>query len=84
VRDDGKGIDPNLLAGDGRAGHFGLRGMRERAKRVGGKLTVWSELQSGAEVELSIPAVRAYTRFRPPRRSWLAEKFFAKDHEMKS
>jgi signal transduction histidine kinase/ligand-binding sensor domain-containing protein len=84
VRDDGKGIDPNLLAGDGRAGHFGLRGMRERAKRVGGKLTVWSELQSGAEVELSIPAARAYTRFRPPRRSWLAEKFFAKDHEMKS
>lgn len=84
VRDDGKGIDPNLLAGDGRAGHFGLRGMRERAKRVGGKLTVWSELQSGAEVELSIPAVRAYTKFRPPRRSWLAEKFFAKDHEIKS
>ncbi|MGC1300225.1 MAG: two-component regulator propeller domain-containing protein, partial [Alloacidobacterium sp.] len=84
VRDDGKGIDPNLLAGDGRAGHFGLRGMRERAKRVGGKLTVWSELQSGAEVELSIPAARAYTRFRPPRRSWLAEKFFAKDHEIKS
>jgi signal transduction histidine kinase/ligand-binding sensor domain-containing protein len=84
VRDDGKGIDPNLLADDGRAGHFGLRGMRERAKRVGGKLTVWSELGSGTEVELRVPASHAYTRFRPPRRSWLAEKFFAKDHEMKS
>jgi signal transduction histidine kinase/ligand-binding sensor domain-containing protein len=84
VRDDGKGIDPNLLADDGRAGHFGLRGMRERAKRVGGKLTVWSELGSGTEVELRVPASHAYTRFRPPHSSWLAEKFFAKDHEMKS
>ena len=83
VRDDGKGIDPNFLADDGRAGHFGLRGMRERAKRVGGKLTVWSELGSGTEVELRVPASHAYTRFRPPHRSWLAEKFFAKDHEMK-
>ena len=42
VRDDGKGIDPGLLAGDGQAGHFGLPGMRERPKRVGAKLTVWS------------------------------------------
>jgi signal transduction histidine kinase/ligand-binding sensor domain-containing protein len=84
VRDDGKGINPNLLADDGRAGHFGLRGMRERAKRVGGKLTVWSELGSGTEVELRVPASHAYTRFRPRHRSWLAEKFFAKDHEMKS
>ena len=32
VRDDGKGIDPKLLNEDGRAGHYGLRGMRERAK----------------------------------------------------
>src|SRR5262249_15391633 len=59
VRDDGKGIDPKLLADHGRPGHFGLHGMRERAERVGGKLTVWSsdprtrgELQSGTEIEL--------------------------------
>ena len=56
VRDDGKGIDPKLLSDDGREGHFGLRGMRERAKLIGGKLTVWSELDAGTEVELSIPA----------------------------
>ena len=30
-------------AGDGRAGHYGLHGMRERAKLVGGKLAVWSD-----------------------------------------
>ena len=60
-RDDGKGIDPKLLSDDDRKGHFGLRGMRERAKLIGGKLLVWSELDAGTEVELSIPAARAYT-----------------------
>jgi signal transduction histidine kinase len=85
VRDDGKGMDPTLLVGNGRAGHFGLRGMRERAERVGAKLTLWSELESGTEVELRIPAAQAYTRVRAPRRRWwLAEKFSGKDDEMKS
>ena len=92
VRDDGKGIDPKLLAEGGQAGHFGLRGMRERAKQVGAKLTVWSSdpqtdggLESGTEIELSIPAARAYVAVRSPgRRSWLAEKFSGKEHEMKS
>ena len=73
VRDDGKGIDPKLLSGDGLAGHYGLHGMRERAKLVGGKLAVWSKLDSGTEVELSIPASTAYAN--PARhRSWLSEK----------
>jgi signal transduction histidine kinase/ligand-binding sensor domain-containing protein len=77
VRDDGKGIDPNLLGGDGRAGHFGLHGMRERAQLAGGKLVVWSKPDSGTEVELSIPAITAYaTSYR--HRSWLYEKFSAK------
>jgi signal transduction histidine kinase/ligand-binding sensor domain-containing protein len=74
VRDDGKGIDPKLLSGDGRAGHYGLHGMRERAELAGGKLVVWSKLDSGTEVDLSIPASTAYaTSYR--RRSWLSEKF---------
>ena len=60
VRDDGKGIDPKVLGKDGLAGHYGLQGMRERAELMGGKLTVWSALDSGTEVELTIPATRAY------------------------
>ena len=60
VRDDGRGIDAEVLRADGRERHFGLRGMRERAKLVGGKLTVWSGLDTGTEVELSIPAPHAY------------------------
>jgi signal transduction histidine kinase/ligand-binding sensor domain-containing protein len=60
IRDDGKGIDPKFLTDEGRAGHFGLLGMRERAKLVRGKLTVWSAPDSGTEIELSVPAAHAY------------------------
>ena len=78
VRDDGKGIDPKLLSDDEREGHFGLRGMRERAKLIGGKLAVWSEVDAGTEVELTVPAGRAYTSPNEGRRTWLVEKFHAK------
>jgi signal transduction histidine kinase len=60
VRDDGKGIDPQVLREQGRQGHFGLAGMRERAAVVGGRLTVWSALDSGTEIELTVPAANAY------------------------
>ena len=75
IRDDGKGIDSNFLTAEGRVGHFGLHGMRERAKLMGGKLTVWSGPKSGAEVELSIPAARAYAISASTWRSWFAKKF---------
>jgi signal transduction histidine kinase/ligand-binding sensor domain-containing protein len=81
VRDDGKGIDTKLLNQDGRAGHYGLGGMRERAKLMGGKLAVWSEVDSGTEVELRIPASRAYEMPPARRRWWLAGKFSGRDTE---
>ena len=64
VRDDGKGIDAQVLADQGREGHFGLRGMRERAELIGGKLTLWSALEAGTELELSVPASHAYAPTR--------------------
>ena len=60
VRDDGKGIDPAVLEREGKSRHFGLAGMRERAGVAGGKLTVWSALDSGTEIELTVPAANAY------------------------
>jgi signal transduction histidine kinase/ligand-binding sensor domain-containing protein len=66
VRDDGKGIPSDVLRGDGREGHYGLHGMRERAKLVGGKLTIWTELDSGTEIELLIPGARAYVKSARP------------------
>ena len=66
VRDDGKGIDPQVIRQEGRRGHFGLHGMRERAKLVGGKLTIWTELDSGTEIELIIPGSKAYVKSARP------------------
>jgi signal transduction histidine kinase len=60
IRDDGKGIDPRIVAEEGRAGHYGVPGMRERARRIGGKLNVWTGTGAGTELELSIPGSIAY------------------------
>ena len=68
VRDDGKGIDPAVLASHGLEGHYGLRGMQERAALIGGKLAVWSEAGAGTEMELHLPAITVYAI--AGRRSW--------------
>jgi signal transduction histidine kinase len=60
VRDDGVGIDSNLLAVGGRDGHWGLPGMRERTEGLGGRFTVWSQIRQGTEIEVSIPGSTAY------------------------
>jgi PAS domain S-box-containing protein len=65
VRDDGNGITPDVLSAGARAGHHGMTGMRERAKLVGGTLTVWSERDSGTEIELTVPAALAYGKPSP-------------------
>jgi signal transduction histidine kinase len=73
VRDDGKGIDPEVVRTGQKEGHFGLGGMRERAELVGGKLTVRSNPDAGTEVEFSAPGSRAYAR-PAAARSWLPLK----------
>ena len=60
VRDDGRGIDQAVIAGRTSEGHYGLHGMRERATLIGAKLTVWSEVDAGTEVELHLAASTAY------------------------
>jgi signal transduction histidine kinase/ligand-binding sensor domain-containing protein len=62
IRDDGSGMDPEVLRQGARAGHFGLPGMYERASALGGTLTVWSERNAGTEIELTIPAGIAYAK----------------------
>jgi signal transduction histidine kinase/ligand-binding sensor domain-containing protein len=61
VVDDGVGMDP-FVAGHGREGHFGLKGMRERAARIAGKLTVTSSPTSGTEVMLVVPGKIIYRK----------------------
>jgi len=74
VRDDGGGIDPEVANQGARAGHWGLPGMRERAKSPGGKLEVWSENGAGTEIELSVPGTIAYGKSEPRRRFWFWRK----------
>jgi signal transduction histidine kinase len=57
VRDNGCGIDPQLLE---RNGHWGLRGMRERAERMGARLRILSKVALGTEIELCVPGRVAF------------------------
>jgi signal transduction histidine kinase len=59
VRDDGKGFDADTMQRQP-ARHFGLPGMRERAEIVGGRLDVWSKIDSGTQIELNVPGSIAY------------------------
>jgi signal transduction histidine kinase len=61
-------IEHAVLAAQGAQGHYGLRGMPERAALIGGKLAVWSEAGAGTEVELRLPASTGYAT--SPRRTW--------------
>jgi signal transduction histidine kinase/ligand-binding sensor domain-containing protein len=61
IRDDGEGIAPAVLE-DGRPGHYGLAGMRERAAEIGAKLDIWSGAGTGTEIDLSIGGSIAYSK----------------------
>jgi signal transduction histidine kinase len=72
IRDDGIGITPEIMSRGFRIGHWGLPGMRERAKKLGGHLDIWSRLGAGTEIELRVPAAAAYVPKRRYRRlGWL-------------
>ena len=61
IRDDGKGIAPEI-AEQGRAGHYGLAGMRERSRRIGSKLVILSGAGTGTEIDLSVAGSIAYAK----------------------
>jgi signal transduction histidine kinase/ligand-binding sensor domain-containing protein len=83
-RDDGKGIDPHVLEHGGRAGHWGLPGIRERARQTGAQLDVWSKVGAGTEVELKIPGSIAYSDI-PARSGFrLFRKKAERNHESRS
>ncbi|WP_041538274.1 sensor histidine kinase [Caulobacter segnis] len=64
IRDNGVGIDPAVLEVGGRDGHFGLAGMRERARKIRASLTVRSSAGAGTDVELITPGAVAYAHRR--------------------
>ena len=52
IRDDGQGFEPGMETG---AGHYGLLGMRERARLVGGTLEIKSATGKGTCIRLTVP-----------------------------
>jgi hypothetical protein len=60
IRDDGKGIDPRIV----------VEGMRERARRIGGKLDVWTAPAAGTEIEFEHPWIDCIRDISLPHRFW--------------
>ena len=56
IEDDGRGFDPAVInSSNGR--HYGLVGMRERAEKLGGQLSLTSSPGKGTRVLLRVPKV---------------------------
>jgi signal transduction histidine kinase len=72
------------VADSGKDGHFGLQGMRERAARIGGTITLLSSLASGTEIKLVVPGriiFRSSSRVRPVGLARMKTLLRLKDHE---
>jgi signal transduction histidine kinase len=77
-RDDGRGIDASVGEAGGRRGHWGLRGMRERAEKLGARFDVMSGDARGTEITLVVRANRVYVRKSSAWRSALRRLYGAR------
>jgi signal transduction histidine kinase len=50
IKDDGKGFDPGIANGG-----YGLKGMRDRVRQVGGTVTITTQPGAGTEVSAEVP-----------------------------
>ncbi|HEX8894099.1 MAG TPA: triple tyrosine motif-containing protein [Terriglobales bacterium] len=85
IRDDGSGIDANILKEGHRDGHLGLPSMRERARNMGAEFDLWSGVGVGTEIELRIPATLAYANGssrRKRRKFWVQPRTPKDDSEV--
>jgi signal transduction histidine kinase len=64
VVDDGRGFDVTALSRNEPGKHFGLMGLRERARKIRSQLEVSSLQGSGTEVRLQVPANVAFATGR--------------------
>lgn len=61
IDDDGSGFDPAVVAGP-EAGHFGVQGMRERARKIGGDINIVSIPTKGCRLTLVVPLGNPHQR----------------------
>jgi signal transduction histidine kinase/ligand-binding sensor domain-containing protein len=64
-RDNGRGFDSTEFLTGPTNGHWGLRGMAERAEKMGGSFSCNSSVTGGTEIHLTVPARLAYQRQGP-------------------
>jgi nitrate/nitrite-specific signal transduction histidine kinase len=64
VIDNGQGIDQAIVE-QGRKGHYGLQGMKERAARIHGRLALVSSPKRGTEITLIVPGRNVFRGSRP-------------------
>lgn len=62
IVDDGRGFDVDEMIDHGPAGHWGLRGMQERAASLRARFTVSSKAGAGTAIELTVPAAMVFRR----------------------
>lgn len=60
ITDVGPGIPNAVIAAQGRAGRWGLRGMHERAAKIGAQLSLRSIAGNGTRITVTLPARMAY------------------------
>lgn len=64
IRDDGVGLPPSVVVEEEKPGHYGLIGMHERARRIGGRLRIHSREGGGTAITVTVSSATAY-RDRP-------------------
>jgi signal transduction histidine kinase/ligand-binding sensor domain-containing protein len=77
VRDNGHGIAPEVLDA-GREGHFGLSGMRERARKIGARLKIRTAAGAGTEIDLIVPSSAAFERSDPRGPVYWIARFYSR------
>ena len=71
IVDDGVGFDAEAVTKRGPSGHWGLKGMRERAGKLHAHVKLSSRPGAGTAVELTVPAAVAFGRAARDWRRWL-------------
>jgi signal transduction histidine kinase/streptogramin lyase len=62
IADNGRGFEPERVSGPSSSGHFGLKGMHERASKIRAQLDIESEPGAGTSVEVKIANSVAFGR----------------------
>jgi signal transduction histidine kinase/ligand-binding sensor domain-containing protein len=71
VTDNGLGITEQKIQEQQKDGHWGVAGMRERAAKIGGQLTIYGANPRGTTVQLFLPRHAAYATRSSIKRYWL-------------